>query len=76
MLCDFPSCHSQYFHGQINASYRNNRNRKQIINISNQEKNLNNDIPVVFREHTTHKDSKSDVVAWILASTKKHETLQ
>ena len=29
-----------------------------------------------FTVHTTHKDSKSDVVAWILASTKKHETLQ
>ena len=48
MLLDFPSLHRQRFHEYINAAYRNNQNQKRIMNISNQEKNLNNDIPNIF----------------------------
>ena len=45
MLHDFPSWHRYHFYGYINASYRNNRNRKQFLNILNREKILDNDIP-------------------------------
>ena len=39
MLHDFSSWHRKHFYGYINASYRNNRNRKQFINILNRDIN-------------------------------------
>ena len=46
MLRDFPAWPSKGNYGYINALYRNNRNRKQIINTLNRDAILINDIPI------------------------------